>query len=527
MIGDKKRSFIGGAGIIMIATVAAKALGALYRIPLTNLVGAEGMGIYQTVYPVYALILSVSGGAVPMAISVLVASYTAGGEPAKGKRLTVGALVVMLATGAAVSVALILLGGFVASLQGAPEASKGYYAIAPSVLFVSGIAVLKGYFQGRRNMFPTALSQVTEAFGKLVFGLLFAWILLPEGTEFAVAGALIGVTVGEGATFLILILRFVLKEKDGLSVPPVKEARELYKEILRISVPIGAGGMIFPLTQFLDSFTVVNILSRTMTAAEATAAYGVFSAPVGTLINLPVSLAIGVGVAVAPHMAGSRMLRDIDGIRLKLSTSLKTAFALGVPFAALFAAVPGEVLAAIYPALSAAETALGSRLLRIGALNVLTLTITQISVSVLQGLGNTSSPVKNLALAGALKVGLGIPLMFLIGIEGVMWANFAAYLTAAATNLVSVFNLTGKNVEVLKKSGVMLLAGAIILLPAALVAGAGLGKWAVLGISAAAGAVYIALILLLPVFTRREMLSLPMGGKILILNEKLGIKRSD
>ena len=84
MTGDKKRSFIGGAGIIMIATVAAKALGALYRIPLTNLVGAEGMGIYQTVYPVYALILSVSGGAVPMAISVLVASYTAGGDPAKG-----------------------------------------------------------------------------------------------------------------------------------------------------------------------------------------------------------------------------------------------------------------------------------------------------------------------------------------------------------------------------------------------------------------------------------------------------------
>ena len=162
----KKRTLLGGAGIIMLATLGAKVLGALYRIPLTNMLGAEGMGVYQSVYPVYALILSVSGGAVPMAISVLVASYSAAGESARGVRLTLGALAAMLTTGAALTAALMLLNGAAARLQGTPEAETGYLAIAPSIFFVSGIAVLKGYFQGKNNMNPTALSQITEALGR-------------------------------------------------------------------------------------------------------------------------------------------------------------------------------------------------------------------------------------------------------------------------------------------------------------------------------------------------------------------------
>ena len=516
----KKRTLLGGAGIIMLATLGAKVLGALYRIPLTNMLGAEGMGVYQSVYPVYALILSVSGGAVPMAISVLVASYSAAGESARGVRLTLGALAAMLTTGAALTAALMLLNGVAARLQGTPEAETGYLAIAPSIFFVSGIAVLKGYFQGKNNMNPTALSQITEALGKLLFGMLLAWLLLPKGVEYAVAGALAGVSIGEGLTFGVLAARFMIKERIELKLPPLKEAKRLYKEILAISLPIGIGGMIFPLAQFLDSFTVINILSLNMPAEVATAEYGLLSAPVNTLVNLPVSLALGVGIAVAPHLAGSRAARDMEAIRLKLSASLKAAVALGVPFTALFLAAPAEVLGAIYPSLSASEIRLAAELLRIGAVNVVFLTLMQISVSVLQGLGCTSAPIKNLAAAGALKIVAGVALLFVSGIRGVMWANLAAYALGAALNMASVFNLTGKNSLLLQKSGVSCALGAIILVPTALASVFGLKAWAVLGLAAVSGIIYLAALVALPVFTYRELVSLPMGAKLARFNAK-------
>ena len=521
----KKRTLLGGAGIIMLATLGAKVLGALYRIPLTNMLGAEGMGVYQSVYPVYALILSVSGGAVPMAISVLVASYTATGDPRKGVRLTLGALAAMLTTGALLTAALMLSGGFVARLQGAPEAASGYLAIAPSIFFVSGIAVLKGYFQGKNNMYPTALSQITESLGKLIFGLLLAWLMIPKGVELAVAGALAGVSVGEGATFAALCVRLIVKEKTELKLPPLNEAKRLYREIIAISLPIGLGGMIFPLAQFLDSFTVVNILSLSMAKELATAEYGLLSAPVNTLINLPVSLALGVGIAVAPHLAGSRVVRDIDSIRLKLSTSLKAAVALGVPFTAAFLAAPAEILGAIYPSLSAGEIATAAGLLRIGAFNVVFLTVMQISVSVLQGLGCTSMPIKNLLVAGAVKVIAGIALLFVAGIEGVMWANLASYVIGAALNMASVFNLTGKNALILQKGGVSCALGAIILVPTALASAFGLNGWAVLGLAAVSGIIYLAALVALPVFTRKELASLPMGAKLVKINAKFNTHR--
>lgn len=521
----KKASLLGGAGAIMAATLIAKFLGAMYRIPLTNMLGAEGMGVYQSVYPVYSLILSASGGAVPMAISLLVASYTASGMRKRALGLSTGALYVLLLSGGLLMGALMLAAPLIARFQGTPDAEVGYFAIAPAILFVSGISVMKGWFQGLSDMRPTALSHVTEAAGKLVLGLLLSYLLIPKGIKYAVAGALIGVTAGEAVTFFAVLGIFLKREGKFPSLPPLREAKENYKEILKISVPVGIGGLIFPFTQFLDSFTVVNILSISNSQALATAEYGLLSAPVNTLINLPVSLALGIGVAVAPHLAGSMVERDIDKIRLKLATSIKAAVAVGVPFTALFLAGAGACLHAIYPALSASELETATDLLRIGAFSVLFLAVMQISVSVLQGLGNTSLPIRNLAVAGSVKVVLGIVLLFVWGIRGAQLANLLSYAVGAALNLHSVFELTGKNIRLLKKSGVMLALGVIILVPTAIVGN--LNAWAILAIAFVAGIVYIILLAVLPVFTKSELLSVPFGRKVAAIGEKIGIKRDE
>ena len=283
------RSFLRGATLIMLATVLAKVLGACYRIPLTNILGAEGMGVYQLIYPVYSLILTSSSGALPLAVSVLVASATSEGKTEEARKLVRSALAALLIAGIALSSALVLFSGVLGELQGSADTKWGYIAIAPSIFFVSGIAVFKGWFQGKADMRPSALSQISEAAVKLAVGLLLAYFLKGYGIAFAVAGALIGVSAAEGITLLMLYLMY---RRDN---PPLKlklnyrAAKEEYKAILRISMPITVGSMIFPLTQFVDSFLVVNILSPVLGTSAATASYGLLSGPVNTLINLPVT----------------------------------------------------------------------------------------------------------------------------------------------------------------------------------------------------------------------------------------------
>lgn len=523
----ESRSFLKGATLIMLATVLAKVLGACYRIPLTNILGAEGMGVYQLIYPVYSLILTSSSGALPVAVSVLVASATSEGKTEEARKLVRSALAALLFAGIALAAALVLFSGLIGRLQGSEDTSRGYIAIAPSVFFVSGIAVFKGWFQGKSNMLPTALSQITEAAVRLAAGLLLAYFLRGYGIAFSVAGALAGVSAAEGLTLLMLYI-FYRKNNPPLALRlDNRKAKEEYKAILRISLPITVGSMIFPLTQFVDSFLVVNILSASVGTSAATASYGLLSGPVNTLINLPVTFALALGVAVVPHLAKNRTEHDIDSIRLKLATAVKVSVAIGVPFAALFLAAPLEVLGFLYPALAPAELEEAGVLLRISALTVVSLAVMQICVSVQQGLGDTRTPILNLAAGGAVKVIADMALLFVIGIEGVAIASLLAFTFAAFLNALSLMKLTGKNADMLKNSGVILLCGVIICLPVPIAAFFGGSRVLTLAVAAVTGTIYLAALFVLPVFRRCELLSLPFGGKLAALSDKLKIKRAE
>ncbi|MBO5774316.1 MAG: oligosaccharide flippase family protein, partial [Clostridia bacterium] len=266
-----KGSFVKSATLMMVALLLSKIIGACYRIPLTNILGAEGMGLYQMVYPVYAVALTASSGALPLAISVLVSENNAKGNLKGNLTLIRASFVIVVGTGVILAVLLAVGGGLIGRLQGAQSARIGYIAIAPAIVFVSGIAVLKGWFQGHEQMFPTALSSLVESVVKLAVGLSLAYVLRAYGVAVQVGGALIGVSVSEAVTFVILYFIYKRKNLGDRVKLDFNLAKEEYKSILRISLPITIGGMIFPLTQFIDSFLVVNVLKGSLGESVATA----------------------------------------------------------------------------------------------------------------------------------------------------------------------------------------------------------------------------------------------------------------
>ena len=513
-----KKSFVKSASLLMLATLGAKFIGALFRLPLTNLVGVEGMGLYQLVYPVYSLMLTLSSGAIPLAISILVSEKNALGNRKESNSLVKSALRLLLFTGLLLSLSLFFLSGFLSKLQGQENAYLGYLAISPSILFVSGIAVLRGYFQGLHQTFPTSLSQISEAVVKLIVGLSLAYILTPMGVVYQVAGALFGVSISEVATFLILYVLYKKRARLKTSFD-FKIASKEYKEILKISLPITIGGIIFPLTQFIDSFMVVNVLKNTLGATIATSSYGLYSGPISTLINLPVSLSLALGIAVVPHLSKNKEERNLGEIRLKTSTAVKTAVMVGTPFTILFLMAPTEILSLLYKTLTENELILGAEMLMISAPTIIFLSITQICTAVLQGLKDLKSPIVNLIIGGVTKTLLSLVLLYTIGIKGVAVAGLISFLVVAVLNLLSVFRLMGKNSDIVKNSGAILLFGAIIGVSLSIGVAFHLSGAMLTIISIFSGIFYLFLVVTSKVFTEEEILSLPFGGKIIKLKK--------
>ena len=158
---------LSGALVLSLGGLLTKVLGAFYRIPLTNLLGAEGIGIYQAVFPLYSLLLTASSTGVPNGIAKMIS----GGDVSDGYSVLKSALTVFLPLGLIGSLVLLLLCKPISNLQGNGSAYIAYALISPSVILVSVISCFRGFFQGNLNMKPTAISQIIEQLIKLIFGL--------------------------------------------------------------------------------------------------------------------------------------------------------------------------------------------------------------------------------------------------------------------------------------------------------------------------------------------------------------------
>ena len=316
--------------LLAASGMIAKILGAIYRIPLTNLLGAEGIGMYQLVFPVYALMLTISSGGIPTAISRLVSENKTIGDGDKVAKIMKSAFVLLFGLGAVSMLIMFLISAPLATLQNNYSIRYAYYVVAPAILIVAISAYFKGWFQGNMNMLPTAISQIAEQAFKMIFGLLFAYLLLPQGVINAVVGALIGLTLAEFLSMLIMALLFIANK--GKAIPKVSLDLDNTKNIVKVSLPIMASGLIFPIVQFVDSLLIVNLLvGRGLARDVAVGQYGILSAPVNTLINMPIVITLAFAVAIVPIISSKRALRDAVSIKDKSALAVKMSFLIGAP----------------------------------------------------------------------------------------------------------------------------------------------------------------------------------------------------
>lgn len=456
--------FLSGALILSAGGLLAKVIGAVYRIPLTNILGARGMGIYQIVFPMYALLLTVGSSGLNIAVSRLVAEKLVKNDRAGIKAVFSSALKTLGILGLAGTVLLLLFGGTIARVQGEAAAAAGYTAIAPAVILVCFISAFRGFFQGKQKMLPTAASQVVEQLVKMILSLLAAVYFMPDAVA-AAAGALWAVTFSEAAALLLLVIVYVVDKKRGaakmaavaaaysaeigaISAPAAPQSQPIVrtnapamsasKQLFLLAVPITLSGIILPLTQLIDSALVLNLLGRYTT--NATALFGLLSGPVNSLIALPTAVTLGFATAAVPAVSRLRSEGNIAGMKKKSAEAIKLTLLCALASAVVLCIFSRQIIGLLYRGLTAEEKAIASRLLQIGSISVVFLSLLSTLTSVLQGVGRIYAPVRNLAIAAAIKILLNLLLLSRpeINIYGAAASTAACYMLAAALDFMSL-----------------------------------------------------------------------------------------
>lgn len=515
-----------GAGVLAACSLIGKALGALYRLPLTTILGGEGMGEYQLATSMYVLFFTLACGGLPAAVSRTVAADR--GTP----RLALVVAGIGAASGLAFALIFVALSPLFSIIQG-NGGTVTYLAVAPAIVFASLLAGLRGYFQGKGNLMPTSISQIIEQAVKLTVGLWLARILVRGGAVPGAAGALIGVSVSEivasGAVAAFLMIKTpestekeikiaestekllaasgleaasdVVLDPDGTDDPgesrsrknagtPRKairktEVKSVAKAIIAAAVPVTAGALVMPLTGVADSFTVVNILAaRGLEAAEATARYGLVGGTVSTLVNLPVTVAYAFAAALLPRVAGAA---NREKANREIAFSVRLAFVFSVYVSAIYVIFARDIIEILYPSLSVFHKNLTTTLLRAEAPAVTYSSLLGVVTAALQGSGKAGKAAKNLLIGGAAKVAVSAVSLYFSGVVGACVGTTACYAITLVLDVIELRAGTGfyakgaKNLFFAAACGIAVAAATGLIL-------SGAGALPRLATSAAAGA---------------------------------------
>ena len=314
---SKKQSFLGGAAILAAAVAVVKVIGALYKLPLNNILGDVGKTYFQTAYEIYNVLLTISTAGLPLAISKLTSQAHARGRENEKRKIFRTAVWLFFALGLAGSCLMFFGAQGLADFRRNSMAAAPIRALAPAVFCVCLLACMRGYTQGQGNMGPTAVSQVLEALCKLGVGLPLAWDILKksretaelaagsDGMEHVAAGAILGVTVGTILSMVFLIL-YLLRHRDSAPSDDVpRSSGYLLRRILAIGVPITLGNCAMSIITMIDTKIILGRLQTGLglTEVAASALKGQYSYAFRILALLALPAGVGLSVLSSPIMS--------------------------------------------------------------------------------------------------------------------------------------------------------------------------------------------------------------------------------
>jgi len=539
VLASKKRNDLLFSGVVILtfANILVKVIGLLYKIPLHNLLGDEGMGYFNAAYKIYTMFYMVSTAGLPVAVSIMISSARTKGNRNEVKMIFKSALTLFLVIGAlGTSIMMIGSHGFAGLMKNDP-AYVCILAIAPTLFFICICSAIRGYFQGYQNMLPTAVSEVLESLGKFILGILFATYAMNKGyslpvvAAFALLGLTIGVVVG---TLYIVIHRVLFKseEYDAEFVvdnsAPVRKMGQIIKALFAIAIPISISSSVMSVADAIDSIVIQRTLQTvSYTAKEATALFGNYSTLAVSLYNLPPVLIYPISCAIVPYISSALAENDKEKAKGVMTSSLKIASLISIPSALGLSVLSKPILGLLFSDGESVKKA--APLLSVLAIAVFFVGMLSVTNAILQANRHERMPIISMISGAVVKVSASYLFMRFVlpsGYEmfGAPIGTVFCYMTIAILNFIFIskkIGLVPNFTEVFAKPFFAAVPCAVMAMLTYVLLDGVHEKIATLAAIAVAILVYLIAVLLFKAITKEEILMIPKGKKIYGLLHKL------
>lgn len=538
---QRKNQYLVQGSILAIASIITRIIGMLYKIPMTIMIGREGMAYYNTAYEIYSIVLILSSLSIPLALSKLISAREQNNEYRTSSRIFRLTMIFAGVTGGAASLIIWFGAGYFAELTGYPSAKYPLRVLAPTLFVVAVLGVLRGYFQGRRTMVPTAVSQIIEQIVNAVISILAAYLLMrvfqSDETQAArgAAGGTLGTLCGAvaGAFFLGFVFylnKDYIKRKEAMDVNSKDESSfELLKAIVLTLFPIILSQTVYQISGILDIGIFGNFMeSCGVEESQSAILQEAYTNKYRQLTNVPVAIASALSAAIVPALTASYQERNVLDIKRKIHSSIKMNMIIAIPAAVGMGVLGPQLIALLYKD----DTILSGNLLRIGSVAIIFFAYSTMTNGILQGIGKLRTPVIHAAVSLVIHIGLLYFMLYVLqlSVYAMVIGNVSFAFIVCILNWISIQSAVGYHQEI-KTTFILPAVSAVIMgiVTAFSYKGVYYLSSSILVSTIAAMLIavgsYFVLLFLLHTLTKEELLEYPMGARIYRLCKKLKLMK--
>lgn len=448
--------FIVQGSLLAAAGIIVRLIGMLYKIPLVEKIGDEGMGYYSAAYSVYSILLIMSSYSLPVAVSKMIAVRLAKNQYRNAGRILKAALFYGTLVGSIGALALWFGADFFAEAIKMPFSSYALKTLAPTVWIMSYLGVLRGYFQGHSTMVPTAVSQILEQVINAIISIVAAGTLFNMGlrsnlvynsTEYSYAFGAAGGTIGTGVGALAALLFMLLLIINYLPVMRRRIKRgqsshvESYGQISYVMcatiVPIIVSSVIYNISSVVDNYMFGNAMDALGKGGEIAKSWGVYMGKYHLLFNIPVAIANSLSSSLIPSLSGAVEERNKKQVISKISSSVRFAMMIAIPSTVGLTVLAAPISNLLF---AGADNEMLIRMTMAGSVAVVFFSLSTVTNAVLQGLNRMRIPIRNAAISLIAHVGILAGMLYILklGIYSVLYSNIIFALMICILNSISI-----------------------------------------------------------------------------------------
>ena len=445
--------------ILAGASIIAKVIGLIYRIPLFKILGDVGNSYYSTANEIYSIILMISSFSLPLAVSRLMSERIQKGEMRNANKVFLCSMRFAVVSGGILALITYAFAGVITKyVMNVEYAKYGLRVLAPVILIFAITGVFRGFFQGFSNMVPTAVSQVIEQIINALVSIWGAWVLMDYGRSLVASGenelaapgwGAAGATFGTVASVTVALLfmmylysRFNRRFRHSVRKDQTakrESSHYLYRVLILTILPIILSTLVYNISNVLDQGVFNAILkSQNYTEKQYATIWGIYTGRFRVLMNVPLSLASSLGPAVVPSLTAAVAAKDKASAVRTVHSSTRYTMIVTIPCAFGMAALGGPIIQMLFHPSSG--MALSAGIMQAGAAVIILYALSTLTTAILQGLGRLREPLIHNAVALVIHlITLVVMLRYLnLNIYAVLYSNAIFALVVCILNALSI-----------------------------------------------------------------------------------------